>query len=154
MAKYHETHKCYANKQTKAWYEANKDKHKSAQKEWHLLYPEYWTVKAHWTMIFGSKPKPTYINMPFFDEWNPRKGGSFLAGVRWLVETLGPRPDKTYQLHIIQKDIGFVPGNLVWVPLSQHKRREFLSLVLEDCRQLKIENQRLMLALAEKRANA
>jgi hypothetical protein len=87
--------------------------------------------------------------MPFHAEWNPHQGGAFTAGANWIVDHLGHRPSKEYQLHILQKSLGFVPGNLMWVPTSQHKRSELLNLLLEENKQLRQENQMLLIKISE-----
>lgn len=72
-----------------------------------------------------------------------------LAGAKWIVANLGHRPDKDHQLHIMQKTLGFVPGNLMWVPTTQHKRMEFMTLILEENQKLKQENYALAQRLGE-----
>lgn len=75
--------------------------------------PEYETVKSHHNHVFKKETR-WYKNMPFYDEWNPDKGGSFYAGYLWILENLGPRPGSEWSLDIINHSIGFVPGNLRW----------------------------------------
>jgi hypothetical protein len=74
------------------------------------------SVYHHHRCIFkGRTRERTYKNMPFFDAWNPDKGGSFRVGADWIRDNLGERPDKASSLHVIpDTGLGFVPGNLVW----------------------------------------
>jgi hypothetical protein len=81
--------------------------------------PEYRTVWQHYRWIFTNDIKyRTYWGMPFYDKWNPKKGGSYQVGAKWIMENLGKRPGENYSLDIIKHDRGFVPGNLRW---AQHK---------------------------------
>lgn len=99
------------------------------------LIVEYRTVAAHYHWIQNGVS--TYKEMPFFDGWNPTKGGSYRAGAYWIAETLGRRPDKKYQLHIIDRMVGFVPGNLIWVPQDKHRREEMIYKLLLEVQTLK-----------------
>jgi hypothetical protein len=100
--------------------------------------PEYATVNTHRASIRTAyKAKnATYRNMPFFAEWEPRKGGCS-AGAKWIIDNLGRKPSPDYELHIVDRTLGFVPGNLQWIPRSEHKREEMLTKVLIENRQLK-----------------
>ena len=63
--------------------------------------------------------------MPFYDGWNPDKGGSILSGMDWVIENLGKKP-KGCSLHIVEHEKGFVPGNLEWTyPQKQSTYRMF-----------------------------
>jgi len=75
--------------------------------------------------------------MPFFDAWNPEKGGEFRLGAQWILANLGPRPDKKYHLHIVNRALGFVPGNLQWVPSDHHRQEELINHLLLENQQLK-----------------
>lgn len=77
--------------------------------------------------------------MPFYDGWNPDKGGSFVVGRDWIKKNLGPRPGtgKDFHLHVINKLIGFVPGNLMWVPAGKHKQEELIATILKENKQLR-----------------
>jgi len=104
--------------------------------------PEHRTVAAH--LQFIQRGTSTYKNMPFFDGWNPKTGGSTRAGYIWILENLGPRPTNgKHELHIIDRAIGFMPGNLRWVPCVLHKREEFINQVILENQTLRTENQRL-----------
>ena len=89
--------------------------------------PEYMTVRGHFYYIFNPdcKSYKNYKGMPFFDEWNPEKGGSWLAGAKWILKNLGARP-KGCSMHIVEHEKGFVPGNLEWaLPNKQTSRQMF-----------------------------
>ncbi|MGH2508387.1 MAG: hypothetical protein ACRDHZ_13460 [Ktedonobacteraceae bacterium] len=92
-------------------------------------YPERNTVRCHHRLIFQLR-RPTYAGMPFFDNWNPDKGGSFNAGAQWIIENLGHRPAGNYQLHIVDRRAGFTPGNLEWVPREKHRQSEMIDRLL------------------------
>lgn len=92
---------------------------------------EYSTVYMHWRMIFNPKANGhnRYKNMPFYEEWNPKKGGAFWKGVRWIIDSLGKRPNLKWSLDVIEHDKGFVPGNLRWARLytqARNKRHKIL----------------------------
>lgn len=72
-------------------------------------------VYDHYHKIFRSKGKrrESYRKMPYYDRWNPDKGGSFVVAVEWLIKHLGKRP-KGRSLGVMNHDLGFVPGNLKW----------------------------------------
>ncbi len=101
--------------------------------------PEYYTVATHRQSIrtaYKSK-NATYQDMPFCEAWDPDRGGSYIAGAKWIVENLGKRPSRDYELHIVDRRLGFVPGNLAWVPRADHKREEMLTKLLIENLQLK-----------------
>jgi hypothetical protein len=78
--------------------------------------PEYTTVARHWRYIFNPKHPAhiRYVGMPFYDEWNPLKGGTLIKGMLWIIENLGPKPSIEWSLDIVKHELGFVPGNLRW----------------------------------------
>lgn len=94
---------------------------------WKKTHPEHKSVSSHRYLIFMSK-NPLHANykgMPFFDEWNPKKGGSTEAGAKWIIANLGKRPEGS-TLHIIDHEKGFVPGNLEWAyPRKQSNQQMF-----------------------------
>lgn len=99
----------------------------SRHKNWGQRFPEHATVIRHWYCIFklaltGSRRQLCYLNMPFYDEWNPTKGGSFQAGANWIIKNIGRRPGKGWSLDIIQHEKGFVPGNLRWALINTQIR--------------------------------
>ena len=103
---------------------------------------EYYIVAAHFHSI--RREESTYKGMPFCDAWNPYTGGSFLAGESWIIENLGKRPpDGKWQLHIIDRTVGFMPGNLRWVPRDKHKQEELIAQVLLENQNLRNEIEQL-----------
>jgi len=89
--------------------------------------PEFRTITFHYNYIFKSRsPKAkNYKGMPFFDAWNPSKGGSFKAAYDWIIKNLGKRPENT-SMHIIKHELGFVPDNLSWThPKGQTANQMF-----------------------------
>jgi hypothetical protein len=106
--------------------------------------PEYVTVQSHKQSIKTAYQtrNAAYANLPFFAAWDPDQGGRLVVGAQWVIENLGRKPSKDYELHIIDRRLGFVPGNLAWVPRSEHKREEMLTKLL-------IENQHLKDRLAK-----
>src|ERR1700688_531057 len=100
------------------------------------LRPEYRSVYHHYKYTFDSKTSghKYYKGMPFYDEWNPKKGGVIWLGVKWIIENLGKRPNPKWSLDIIKHELGFVPGNLRWARKhtqtmnQRHKRLGLYSL--------------------------
>ena len=105
-------------------------------KVWRDLNPEYVSVVGHHAVIFRKQNK-NYQGMPFCRDWNPKTGGSYGAGAQWIIANIGRRPSRRYQLHIVDRRLGFVPGNLAWVPLEKHQREEMISKLLLENQQLK-----------------
>jgi hypothetical protein len=100
--------------------------------------PEYTTVQSHLSSIrhpFGRNAN--YEGMPFYPEWDKRRGGFAWRGAKWIIEHLGPRPTADHQLHVVNTNIGFWPGNLAWIPRSKHKQTETISQVHIKNQQLK-----------------
>ena len=82
--------------------------------------PEYNTVQNHWKFVFDPR-NPAFLrykDMPFCDDWNPRKGGDYRKGVKWILENLGKRPGPEWSMDIIEHAKGFMPGNLRWAKRS------------------------------------
>lgn len=92
--------------------------------------PEYRTIHGHFSLIFNPKSAQhkNYKNMPFFDGWNPKKGGSFLLGMKWVIENLGKRPEKA-SLHIVDHEKGFVPGNLEWAFRNKQNSQQMFKII-------------------------
>lgn len=90
--------------------------------------PEYRTVQSHYRLIFKPHIEPNrakyYKDMPFYDDWNPDKGGAFWKGTKWILENLGSKPGPNWSMDIIQHDVGFVPGNLRWACKRTQKRNQ------------------------------
>lgn len=102
--------------------------------------PEYGTVVTHRRSIALAADDPnlaSYIGMPFYPAWDFKSGGSYAAGAKWIIENLGHKPSTDYDMHIIDRRLGFVPGNLAWVPRSKHKREELVTKLLIENQELK-----------------
>lgn len=143
--------KCYDKKRgphstpatKKRFYAKHRTRLLASAHQQQLANPIRGLVVSHYGCIRNGYS--TYKGMPFFDGWNPDKGGSYQAGERWIIENLGHRlgSGKEYQLHIIDRRLGFVPGNLCWVPLNKHKQEEMMNRLLLENQNLKIENEKL-----------
>ena len=81
--------------------------------------------------------------MPFFDEWNPNKGGFLWRGADWIVQNLGKRPGVNWSLDIVEHEKGFVPGNLRWASRkTQRLNQMHKKLGLYSIEELRIECRR------------
>lgn len=100
--------------------------------------PEHDSVKSHYYRIFHSKSKDYkyYRGMPFFDGWNPKKGGSTKAGADWIIKNLGKRP-KGSQIHIIEHEKGFVPGNIEWTHPTKQSHQQMFKIIAQLRNRLK-----------------
>jgi hypothetical protein len=80
------------------------------------MCPEYATVLNHFWYITDPTCAnyKNYKGMPFFDGWNPKKGGSYHAGAKWIIKNLGKKPSFRWSIDIIKHELGFVPGNIRW----------------------------------------
>ena len=90
-----------------AWRKANLERSRRGSRAWRKANPEYVSVcnrHYRWRKTKG---------LDFFDDWNPDKGGSYKAGAEWIITNLGKRPNYA-SLHMIDRDLGFVPDNLEW----------------------------------------
>lgn len=96
---------------------------------------EYRLVNSHFQSIREShKPKnATYANMPIHPAWEENPS----LAAEWIATNLGPRPADDYQLHIIDRPIGFMLGNLAWVPRGGHKQDELVNRLLIENQQLR-----------------
>lgn len=107
-------------------------------------HPEYISIRSHYDLIVGKHEKiKCYYKMPFFDKWNPEKGGSFHVAEDWVIKNIGKRPDKNCHLHIIDRQIGFMPENLAWVPKDKHRQEEMVNKVLLENKRLREQLNRL-----------
>jgi hypothetical protein len=98
------------------------------------LTPERRAVVSHLSRIRNGHP--AYVGMPFFQEWV----GNAKAGEAWIVENIGKRPiGGCWDLHIVDRNLGFIPGNLQWVPRGKHKREEFINQLLLKIQDLERE---------------
>jgi len=136
-----------------AYYKENKEKINAKNKKWNEDHKEKMiayryahraanSVRNHYYYIYSNSPRRTnYEGMPFFDGWNPNKGGSFGAGEDWIIKNLGERPDGT-TLHIVNHDLGFVPGNLEWThPLKQSHQQAHKIIAQQRNRIAQLEEQ-------------
>ena len=106
------------------------------------LRPEYSTISTHYHWIFKQKVKG-YKGMPFYDDWNPSKGGAFWKGAKWIIENLGERPIGKWSLDIISHRKGFVPGNLRWAKKGlQNFNKMYKILGRFSLQELKVEAKR------------
>lgn len=124
---------------------ANPEKFRLRNKRWAARRPEYGTIHNHYNIII-HRSASAYKDLMYFDGRNPQKGGSFKAGEQWLITHLGPRPSKNYELHIVDRRLGFVPDNLAWVPKEKHIQEELINRLLLENQQLRAENNRLRAA--------
>jgi hypothetical protein len=99
--------------------------------------PEWYSIVSHIKCI--HKGVSTYAGMPIYSKWDSKTGGSYRIGEQWVIANLGCRPAKDYDLHIIDRRIGFMPGNLKWVSRTTHQREEMRNRLLVDQRRLAIE---------------
>lgn len=129
---------------TQKYKRAHPEKIRAYKKLYRSTHPELATVSNHYRFIFKQNIK-AYRGMPFFDAWNPQQGGRLFAGAQWISENIGHRPSKTHHLHIVNRRLGFVPGNLQWVPQDQHCQEELIPKLL-----LEIQNLRNEIAILRK----
>lgn len=107
--------------------------------------PEYTTVYFHYRAIFDLKRdnNKSYKGMPFFDDWNPDKGGAFWKGVEWIKNNLGCKPGPEWSIDVIDHQKGFVPGNLRWAnSRTQSYNRRHKKLGLFTIQELRVECKR------------
>jgi hypothetical protein len=97
---------------------------------------EFHSIIGHRHSIFIKKA-PAYVGMPFYSKWDPNRGGSYETALHWLIDNLGPRPASDYHLHIINRQLGFVPNNLMWVPHDRHRQQEMIAKQALEIQQLK-----------------
>jgi hypothetical protein len=90
------------------------------------------TLRNHHRCIHDPKKHnhSNYIGMPFFEAWDPLKGGSFAAGARWIVENLGPKPLGT-SMHVVNHELGVVPGNLEWTYPAKQAREQMFKIIAD-----------------------
>jgi hypothetical protein len=135
------------NLNRKQYYSENPEVYREQSRKWAREHPEYVSVHSHWRVIYNPKTTghKNYEGMPFFDAWNPDKGGSFQAGADWIIANLGKRPESC-SLNIIEHELGFVPGNLEWSgPKKQSANRMFRIIAQQkhEIKQLKERIQKL-----------
>jgi len=96
------------------------------------LYPEYASIRHH---LYGISKLSHYKDLVFFEDWNPHKGGSIVAGVRWIRKNLGPKPGPGWQLHVLKTKKHphgfFGPGGIVWRHKMDRHDQDLLDLIHE-----------------------
>jgi hypothetical protein len=110
-------------------------KNPERSRPWIAAHSEHISVRTHYHLIRNGDQY--YRGMPFYAGWNPDKGGSYGAGAEWIIANLGRRPDKTYQLHIVDRLIGFMPENLQWVHRSKHQQEEVVAKLRLEIQKLR-----------------
>lgn len=115
-------------KEAKQYYKKNRKRILKKVREYNRKFrrnnPELASVRSHFYGIVRGY-EDMYSSMPFYDDWNPDKGGSLRAGGDWIIKHLGKRPGGS-QLHIISHEKGFIPGNLEWTyPQKQLNQQMF-----------------------------
>src|SRR4029077_6370672 len=82
------------------------------------FYYIHHSVYTHHALIVHKKRWTAYVDnyygLPFEENWNPEKEGSFFRATWEIKEDLGPRPSNKHQLSIVDHSRGFVRGNLKW----------------------------------------
>lgn len=123
------------NARKRAWYASLSETVKARSKARNAAHPEITSLINH--RVWIKQGRATYTDMPFFDGWDPTKGGSSAAGERWIIEHIGRRPSKGWDLHIVDRRIGFMPNNLQWIPRSKHQQEEMISRLLRENQDLR-----------------
>jgi hypothetical protein len=122
------------------WAKENRKKkaaYNKLYKENDPLHPEIKSVWHHYYCIFKpTTQRKNYVGMPFFDSWNPQKGGSIKAGAIWIIENLGKRP-KGCSLHIVDHARGFVPGNLEWTFPRKQSTEQMFKIIADQRHRIK-----------------
>jgi|ERR1700733_1796781 len=130
----------------KSWRYVNRVKQRARVLAWARKHPERRSVASHRYMILNPRSKyhKQYKGMPFYDGWNPDKGGSIKNGEIWIIKNLGKKP-KGSSLHIMDHSLGFVPGNLEWAtPKKQTSEQMFRIIARLRHRIKELENERKM----------
>lgn len=125
--------------------EKHREEAKVLSAEWNKTHKEYIVVSSHHYSIFKSKQlsQKNYKGMPFFDGWNPDKGGSFQAGADWIIEILGKRPNGA-TLHIINHELGFVPDNLEWTHPRKQCNQQMFKIIAQQHHEIKVLKERIL----------
>jgi hypothetical protein len=142
MRLYHAEHYSKHRKEIVAWSAAYRATHVKELREKRIIRnasrPEYVTVVTHYQVIFNPKQKQhkNYIGMPFFEEWNPKKGGSLKVGAEWIIKNIGRRPEGA-SLHVVDPILGFVPGNLEWTHRKKQNREQLVKIIARQRHEIK-----------------
>jgi len=124
--------------QSRAYNAAHKEEIKKYHQDHRCSHRELQSVRFHHRAIFNPKDKShkNYIGMPFFDLWNPDKGGSFKAGEKWIVENLGKRPEGS-TLHVVAHEKGFTPDNLEWAHPRKQVHQQMHKIIAQQKHRIK-----------------
>lgn len=117
---------------------ANEKMLKAKSRAWTAAHPERTTVHTHYQLIFNpnSRQHRNYKGMPFYEKWNPKRGGSYDAAEKWIIENLGRRPKGT-SLHIVDPILGFVPGNMEWTHRRKQNREQLVKIIARQKHRIK-----------------
>ncbi len=128
----------------RTWASENPEKKKSYARRWNAKHPEHASVRHHWWYIHNPNIKghKNYEGMPFFEKWNPDKGGSFQAGADWIIANLGKRPQGC-SLHIVDHVKGFVPGNLEWATKKTESTEQMFKIIANQRHEIERLRQQL-----------
>lgn len=129
----------------RTWRKAHPRRFAAYKAKWYSENVERESVRGHHYFICRHT-RPSYVGLAFFDDWNPDRGGSFDAGAQWIITNLGCRPSNRHELHIVDRRLGFVPGNLAWVPQNRHRQEELINRLLLENQILRLENEQLRTA--------
>src|SRR5579864_344654 len=112
-------------------------------KAYFLGHPELQSVANHRYAICSKKSKlKAYRGLPFYEAWNPARGGSYRAGEQWIIRNLGKRP-RGSTLHILDHEKGFVPGNLEWTHPRKQNNQQMFKIIAQLRHQIKMLRRRL-----------
>jgi hypothetical protein len=135
---YRASNKERVNARSKKYYEANKERVDAVSQIYREAHREFESVRSHHYHIFNPKATAhkNYEGMPFYDGWNPAKGGSLQAGEDWIIKNIGKRPDGT-TLHIVDHVQGFVPGNLEWTHQKKQTHQQMCKIIAQQRNRIK-----------------
>jgi hypothetical protein len=119
--------------QTARYRAAHKEEIKAYQEKNRKAHRELQSVRHHHRSIFNTEDKShkSYKGMPFYDYWNPDKGGAFKTGEKWIIDNLGKRPEGC-TLHIISHALGFTPGNLEWTHPRKQVNQQMYKIIAQQ----------------------
>ncbi len=143
-AAYHFAHKERENARRRRHYRNNKENQKIRMAKNRIKHQEAVTVRSHHYVIFNAKASQhrNYAGIPFFDGWNPDKGGSIAAGESWIIKNLGKRP-KGSTMHIVDHSLGFVPGNLEWTHPRRQAHQQMHKIIAQQRNKIKKLEERI-----------
>jgi hypothetical protein len=140
--KYYANHRKERLAHNAAWMKENE----GYRKRYTKTHRERKTAIARHRFIFKSKKNDpyhrNYKGMPFFDAWNPDKGGSFDAAESWIIKNLGRRPEKA-TLHIVDHVLGFVPGNIEWTHPRKQINQQMHKVIAQQRNKIKKLEERI-----------